>query len=98
VLSGRAISKSAITSISIRLRRTYKGRCWAYNGSRGRLQRVRCRRGRFFKIGSTGSSFSYLLPSKLPPGRYVFDLAASDAAGNRAPLDRGSSRIVFYVK
>jgi hypothetical protein len=98
LLSGKAISKSLVTSVSIRLRRTYKGRCWAYNGVLQRLQRVRCRRGRFFKVGSGGSSFSYLLPSKLPPGRYVFDMAASDAAGNHAPLDRGSSRIVFYVK
>jgi uncharacterized protein DUF4430 len=98
VLSGRAISKAAISSISIRLRRTYKGRCWAYDGARERLRRVHCRRGRFFKVKSGGSSFSYLLPSKLPPGRYVFDLTASDTAGNRAPLDRGSSRIVFYVR
>jgi hypothetical protein len=98
VLSGRAISKAAVTSISIRLRRTYKGHCWAYNGARERLQRVHCRRGGYFKVGSGGSSFSYLLPSRLPAGRYVFDIEASDSAGNHAPLDRGSSRIVFYVK
>jgi hypothetical protein len=98
VLSGKAISKAAITSVSIRLRRTFKGRCWAYDGARERFKRVRCRRGRFFRVGSGGSSFSYLMPSKLPRGRYVLDFAASDAAGNHAPLDRGSSRIVFYVK
>ena len=33
----------------------------------------------------------------LPPGRYVLNLAASDAAGNQTTLARGSSRIVFYV-
>ncbi len=32
------------------------------------------------------------------PGRYVLDIAATDSAGDSAPLDRGSSRIVFYVK
>ena len=55
-------------------------------------------RGSFFQIASGGDSFSYLLPSRLPPGRYVLDIKATDSAGNRTPLDRGSSRIVFYVK
>ncbi|HWX45589.1 MAG TPA: hypothetical protein VNY52_09740 [Solirubrobacteraceae bacterium] len=98
VLSGTVGAHASVTSISLRLRRTHRGRCWAYDGARERLQRVRCRQGSFFQIASGGDSFSYLLPSRLPPGRYVLDIAATDAAGNRAPLDRGSSRIVFYVK
>jgi hypothetical protein len=99
VLSGTVSTHtSAVTSVSLRLRRTYRGRCWAYNGSSERLQRVRCHQGGFFQVASGGSSFSYLLPSRLPPGRYVLDIEATDAAGNRTPLDRGSSRIVFYVK
>jgi hypothetical protein len=44
VLSGKVTSSAPITSISIRLRRSYKGHCWAYNGARERLQRVRCGR------------------------------------------------------
>jgi hypothetical protein len=98
VLSGTVSADASVTSISLRLRRTYRGRCWAYSGSRERLERVRCRRGSFFQIASGGDAFSYLLPSRLPPGRYVLDIAATDSAGDRAPLDRGSSRIVFYVK
>jgi hypothetical protein len=98
VLSGTVTAHAPVTSISLRLRRTYRGRCWAYSGSRERLQRLRCRQGGFFQIASGGDSFSYLLPSRLPPGRYVLDIAATDSAGGMAPLDRGSSRIVFYVK
>jgi hypothetical protein len=98
VLSGTVSAHASVTSISLRLRRTYRGRCWTYNGSSERLQHVRCNRGSFFQIASGGDSFSYLLPSRLPPGRYVLDVAATDSVGNRTALDRGSSRIVFYVR
>jgi hypothetical protein len=99
VLAGKVSSQGgSVTSISLRLRRSYHGRCWAYDGSRARLQRAACGHGSFFKIASGGDSFSYLLPSRLPPGRYVLDIEATDSAGSRTALDRGSSRIVFYVK
>ena len=52
--------------------------------------------GRFFSVGSS-AHFSYLLPFALPRGRYVLDVEATDAAGNHAPLARGSSRVVFEV-
>jgi len=97
VLSGRVVTPSPVTSISLRLRRTYHGRCWAYSGVRERLERVRCRAGGFFRIASGGEVFSYLLPSRLPPGRYVLDVEATDAAGNRTTLARDTSRFVFYV-
>jgi hypothetical protein len=97
VLSGRVITPSPVTSISLRLRRTYHGRCWAYNGARESLVRVRCRQGSFFRVASGGEAFSYLLPSRLPPGRYVLDAQATDAAGNSTTLARGTSRFVFYV-
>ncbi len=98
VLAGTVSAHASVTSISLRLRRSYRGRCWAYDGSRERFGHVRCGRGSFFGVASGGDSFSYLLPSRLPPGRYVLDIAASDSAGDHAPLDRGSSRVVFYVK
>jgi hypothetical protein len=98
VLSGKVAAHAAVTSISLRLRRTYRGRCWAYSGTRERFVGVRCRRGSFFQIATGGDSFSYLLPSRLPPGRYVLDVQATDATGNHTALARGSSRIVFYVK
>jgi hypothetical protein len=97
VLAGTVTARTSVASISLRLRRTYRGRCWAYNGMRERFLHVRCRQGSFFRIASAGDSFSYLLPSRLPPGRYVLDIRATDAAGDHTALVRGKSRIVFYV-
>ncbi len=97
LLSGNVVAHAPVTSISLRLRRTYRGRCWAYNDARERLVRVRCRQGSFFSVASGGNSFSYLLPARLPAGRYVIDVRAADAAGNHSALAAGSSRIVFYV-
>jgi hypothetical protein len=97
VLAGSVTAPSAVASISLRLRRTYRGRCWAYDGKRERFLRVRCRKGSFFRVAPTGDSFSYLLPARLQPGRYVLDIKATDAAGNHTTLVRGTSRIVFYV-
>jgi hypothetical protein len=97
VLAGNVTARTSVASISLRLRRTYRGRCWAYNGKRERFLRVRCRQGSFFRIASAGASFSYLLPSRLPPGRYVLDIRATDVAGDQTALVRGKSRFVFYV-
>jgi hypothetical protein len=98
VLSGTVSARSSVTSISLRLQRSYRGRCWSYDGARDRLVHTHCGKGGFFQIASGGDTFSYLLPSRLPAGRYVLDIEATDAAGNRTALARGSSRVVFYVE
>jgi hypothetical protein len=98
VLSGVVFASSSVVSISISLRRTWKRHCYDYNGARARLQRVRCsKRASFFRIGHKGSSFSYLLPARLPAGRYVFEVKAIDTAGDHTKLTKGSSRIIFDV-
>jgi hypothetical protein len=97
VLHGTVATHARIVSVSLELRRSYRGRCFAYDGVRERFQRARCGEGSFFSVGST-PSFSYLLPGALAPGRYVLDIQATDAAGNKTSLARGSSRIVFYVR
>ena len=97
VLSGKVLAHTGIASVSLRLRRSYKNRCYAYNGASGRFGPARCGGGGFFKVG-TQASFSYLLPEALAPGRYVLDVQATDAAGNHTTLARGTSRIVFYVR
>jgi hypothetical protein len=97
VLSGRVLAHTTVSSISLELRRSYKRHCYAYDGARARFLRARCGHGSLFKVASNGT-FSYLLPSPLPPGRYVLDVRATDAAGNRTSLARGTSRIVFYVR
>jgi len=97
VLSGTVLAHSAVSTISLQLRRRYKGRCYAYNGTRERFVVTRCGKGGYFKV-STSASYSYLLPAALAPGRYVLDIRATDASGNHTTLARGSSRIVFYVR
>ena len=96
LLSGKVSPTPALTSVSLRLRRSYRGRCYAYDGASARFVRSRCGQGSFFKV-STSSGFSYLLPATLARGRYVLDVQATDTAGNNTSLARGSSRIVFYV-
>jgi hypothetical protein len=98
LLSGSVIAHSAVTSISISLRRSFNGRCSTYNPTRERFLQARCGKDGFFKVASGGTSFSYLLPAKLTPGRYVFDIGSTDAAGNHAALARGSTRTVFHVR
>ncbi len=97
LLAGTIRSSSAVASIRIELRREYRRRCYAYDGVRERFVVARCGTGRSFTLAG-GPSFSYLLPAALSRGRYVLDVSATDAAGNRTALARGTSRIVFYVR
>jgi len=97
LLAGEILSHSAVSSVGLALHRSYKGRCWAYDGISERFAKARCGSATTFKVAS-GGSFSYLLPAKLGPGRYVLDVTATDVAGNMVALARGSSRLVFYVR
>jgi hypothetical protein len=97
LLSGSVLGHAAVSSVSLELHRTYRGRCSAYDAVRERFTRARCGHGKFFKV-SNSSAFSYLLPGALGPGRYVLDLQASDAVGEHTTLARGTTRFVFYVR
>jgi hypothetical protein len=97
LLSGQILAHTAVTSVSLELHRRNRGRCSEYDAVSERFVRARCGHGRYFKV-SESASFSYLLPAPLGKGRYVLDVQATDAAGNRTTLARGTSRIVFYVR
>jgi hypothetical protein len=97
VLAGSVLAHTTVSSIALTLRREYRRRCYAFDGVSTRFVRARCGTGKQFKVSDNGL-FSYLLPFALPPGRYVLDIQATDAAGNRTTLARGTSRIVFYVR
>jgi hypothetical protein len=97
VLSGTVLAHTTVASVSLELRRSYRGRCYAFDGVSARFVRAHCGQGSFFNVSNDGV-FSYLLPSALAPGRYVLDIEATDAAGNHTTLARGSSRVVFYVR
>jgi hypothetical protein len=97
LLTGAVAAHTTIASVSLRLRRSFRGRCSAYSGIKARWYATRCGRGSFFAVGRS-ATFSYLLPAPLARGRYVYDIQASDTAGHRTLLARGTSRVVFYVK
>ncbi len=97
LLAGTIIAHDTVTDVSMELRRSYRGRCYFYSAVRARFVGARCGAGRTFHVGSS-ASFSYLLPKRLRPGRYVLDVSALDAAGNRTTLARGTSRLVFDVR
>lgn len=97
VLGGSVLAHTSVSSIDLTLRREYRHRCSAFDGVSTRFVRARCGTGKPFKVSDNGL-FSYLLPFALPPGRYVLDIQATDAAGNHTTLARGTSRIVFYVR
>jgi hypothetical protein len=97
LLAGTVQAHTTVASVSLKLRREYKDRCYAYNGTREEFGHARCGAGSYFKV-STEPNFSYLMPSALAPGRYVLDIEATDTAGNRTSLARGGSRTVFYVR
>lgn len=98
LLHGTARDASGIRNVAFRLQRRFHGRCYAYDGRRERFARRGCRWGSppFFSIGDR-QNWSYLLPGRLPAGRYVLDVAARDKAGNLSGLKPGASRVVFTV-
>jgi hypothetical protein len=91
---------SALQAVRLRLTRNDRGRCAYYSGTSERFRRARCgaSHGRYFTIG-TQPVWSYLLPFRLPRGRYVLDVLAIDKAGNRDDVRRrGGNRVVFRVR
>ncbi|HEX8102171.1 MAG TPA: hypothetical protein VF533_06155 [Solirubrobacteraceae bacterium] len=92
-----ATDPSGIAQVKLRLRRRHRGDCAYFSGRRERFVASPCGRSFAFKASEKGE-FSYLLPGRLRPGRYVLDVVAIDRAFNRDRLARGRSRIVFTVR
>jgi hypothetical protein len=73
-------------------------RCLNFDGRREQFVSSRkCAAARFFSVGDS-ESFSYLLPRRLPVGRYVYDIDAVEASGKVTRLVGGVSHVVFRVK
>jgi hypothetical protein len=87
-----------LRKVQISLKRRYKGRCYAFSGSSARFIAIKCKQAAsFFSVG-TKTSFSYLLPARLPHGIYTYDIQAVDATGRATKLVSGVSHVVFRVK
>jgi hypothetical protein len=99
ILSGlvKVPAGGTLREVRISLQRRVGKRCFAFNGTTETFVRDRCGATRFFSVGGS-ESFSYLLPSSLPKGRYVYDIEAIDDAGVATKLVPGVSHVVFYVK
>lgn len=98
LLSGTASDDVGVTKVKLALRRHEHGKpCRWWSGTSERFAGRGCSAKVFFGIDA-GSKWSYLLPRRLAPGRYVLDVKAFDRARNRDEhFVRGSNRVVFYV-
>ncbi len=92
-LRGRInLGSSRLLSVRLRLTRKSGGRCAYFSGSTESFRRTRCGTGWSFAIGDR-ARWSYLLPERLGPGRYVLQVIAKDATGAARAED-----LVFFVK
>jgi hypothetical protein len=96
-LRGSFADSSSIADAKLRLTKRVGSRCWYFSGRSETFRRTGCGKGSYFSIGAK-ADWSYLLPSRLGAGRYVLDAIAIDGAGNRTPLARGTTRVVFTVR
>jgi hypothetical protein len=91
---------SGLADVRLRLTRNDHAKCQTFDGRSERLVKLsRCgaKRGKWFSVGDR-EQWSYLLPARLGPGRYVLDLQARDKAGNvDTLLQRTRTRVVFTV-
>jgi len=93
LLAGSVADDGGILQAYFRLRRTARGGCSYYSAKRERFSRAgSCRRARFNRVGDSGT-FSYLLPERLPRGRYVLEVKALDRA-----LNVSTRRVRFSVR
>ena len=81
---------SGLWAVKIRLTRRVGNTCWYFSGSREQFLKRTCGKRYAFKVGDR-QDWSYLLPARLPRGRYVLDSYAIDNVFNR-----GASQTVRF--
>jgi hypothetical protein len=86
-----------LRDVRISLERSAGKHCWVFSDKRARFVRANCAARSFFSVGDA-LSFSYLLPARLSPGRYVYDIETIDASGHTIRTGTGSSHVVFRVR
>jgi hypothetical protein len=86
-----------LRQVRISLQRTYRKHCSTFSGSLERFVKAKCNRTSFFAVGSS-ASFSYLLPTRLPAGKYTYEVQAVDSTGHLTALTPGVSLVRFDVR
>ena len=74
---------SGLRSVRLSILRRKGGKCWTYRDTTERFKRHRCGGKWYFRIGDR-AEWSYLLPRKLPKGRYTVGVMAVDKAFNES--------------
>jgi len=83
---------SGLWAVKIRLTRKLGKSCWYFSGSKQRFLKRTCGKQYAFKVGDQ-PTWSYLLPARLPRGRYVLDTYAIDNAFNHGSDKRVRFRV-----
>jgi hypothetical protein len=83
---------SGLWAVKIRLTRRSGKRCWYFSGTRERFLKRTCGKRYAFKV-SDQPTWSYLLPRRLPRGRYVLDTYAIDNAFNHGATETVRFRV-----
>ena len=96
-LRGSFADASGVKTVKLRLTKRLGKKCWYFSGRMEKFRGTKCGNGPYFSIDAK-ADWSYLLPARLGKGRYVLDAIAIDGAGNRTPLARGTTRVVFTVR
>jgi hypothetical protein len=101
LLRGEVADTGGLSVVKLRLTRTSGGRCEAWSAKRERfIRRPKCgaEQGWWWSVGDD-AEWEYQLPAKLPKGRYVLDVKATDRSGNTDVERRpGENRVVFEVR
>jgi len=74
---------SGLRSVRLSILRRRGGKCWTFRDTTERFKRHKCGGKWYFRIGDR-AEWSYLLPRKLPKGRYTIGVMAVDKAFNES--------------
>lgn len=98
-LHGRVrLGLDGLRDVRLRLTRRDGHRCQGFDGRLEKFRHIRhCGDAGSFSAGDR-TPFSYLLPGRLPAGRYALEAVAIDKHGRRSRLRRGVSRVTFSVR
>jgi hypothetical protein len=95
-LRGLVENGGALADVEIRLTRRQAGHCAYFSGRRARFVPIRCGRGFYFSVGDV-TNVDYLLPRRLGPGVYQYELKTVDRGGLADTAEYGRNRVLFRV-
>lgn len=96
-LRAKIVEAGSLAAVRLGLFRKVDKKCSAFDGATEKFKSTRCGARPRFDVDAE-TPLTYLLPSRLGRGKYVFDLFGTDAAGNREVIQRGRNQVVFRVK